>query len=311
MTREAVKREAMKNVTVIETTALTKRYGDVEAVKQLTLRVRGGCITGFLGRNGAGKSSTIKMLLGMSHPTSGTGRVLGRAIGDSRASRELRAHVAYVAEDKQTYGYMTVAEMIAFTRSFYADWRPDAERRLLKQFDLPSSRKVKALSKGMRTKLALLLALARRPELLILDEPSEGLDPVSIEELLQALVAATAEGASVFFSSHQIAEVERIADHVCMLDQGRLVVDASLDAIRCDYRRVDIGFAGPPPARDWASDDVSSVRIDGRQVTIMARRNVDAIVERAYAAGAVSVESSAVSLRELFLDSVMPVAGPA
>lgn len=296
---------------VIETTGLTKRYGDVEAVKQLTLRVRSGCITGFLGRNGAGKSSTVKMLLGMSHPTSGTGRVLGHPIDDARASREMRAHVAYVAEDKQTYGYMTVAEMIAFAKSFYRDWKPDAERRFLRQFDLPLSRKVKALSKGMRTKLALLLALARRPELLILDEPSEGLDPVSIEELLQALVAATADGASVFFSSHQISEVERIADHVCMLDQGRLVVDASLDAIRRDYRRVEIGFAGPPPACDWAAEDVASVRASGRQITIMARRNVDAVVERAYGAGAASVESSAVSLRELFLDSVTSAAGPA
>ena len=289
---------------VIETSGLTKRYGDVEAVKQLTLQVRGGCITGFLGRNGAGKSSTIKMLLGMTHPTSGTGWVLGRAIDDPRASRDMRAHVAYVAEDKQTYGYMTVAEMIAFTRSFYKDWRPDAERRLIEQFELPLSRKVKALSKGMRTKLALLLALARRPELLILDEPGEGLDPVSIEELLQALVSATADGTSVFFSSHQISEVERIADHVCMLDRGRLVVDASLDAIRQEYRRVEIGFAVDPPVCDWAADAVSSVRTNGRQLTIMARRNADDVVERAYSAGAVSVESSAVSLRELFLDSV-------
>jgi ABC-2 type transport system ATP-binding protein len=289
---------------VIETTGLTKRYGDVEAVKQLTLRVRGGCITGFLGRNGAGKSSTIKMLLGMSHPTAGTGRVLGRAIDDPRASRDLRAHVAYVAEDKQTYGYMTVAEMIAFTRSFYKDWRPDAERRLLEQFELPPSRKVKVLSKGMRTKLALLLALARRPELLILDEPSEGLDPVSIEELLQALVGAAAEGTAVFFSSHQIAEVERIADHICVIDRGRLVVDASLDEIRGQHRRIELGFAKDPPAWEWRGEGIGSVRTNGRQITIIARGNADAIIEHAYGIGAVSVESSAVSLREVFLDSV-------
>jgi ABC-2 type transport system ATP-binding protein len=296
---------------VIETTALTKRYGAVEAVRALDMQVADHRITGFLGRNGAGKSSTIKMLLGMSHPTTGSGRVLGRPIDDPRESREIRRRVAYVAEDKQTYAYMSVEQMVAFTRSFYDDWRPDVEARLLRQYNLPPGRKVKALSKGMRTKLALLLALARRPRLLILDEPSEGLDPVTIEELLQALVGAAAEGTAVFFSSHQIAEVERIADHVCMLDQGRLVVDASLDEIRRDYRRVDIGFAGPPPAGDWASADVSSVRTNERQVTIMARRNVDAIIERAYSAGAVSVESSAVTLRELFLDSVMSVVGPA
>ena len=295
----------MSDAWVIETAGLTKHYGRVEAVRQLTFRVGAHRITGFLGRNGAGKSSTIKMLLGMSRPTSGTGRMLGRPIDDARESMEIRRRVAYVAEDKQTYAYMTVAQMIAFTRSFYDDWRPDVEARLRTQFDLPLTRNVKALSKGMRTKLALLLALARRPQLLILDEPSEGLDPVSIEELLQALVAAAAEGTTVFFSSHQIAEVERIADHVCVLDRGRLVVDASMEAIRSDYRRIDVGFAGEPPAAEWGSELVSPTRVSGRQVTLMVRGNADAVIERAYSAGAVAVESSPVSLREVFLDSVM------
>jgi ABC-2 type transport system ATP-binding protein len=290
---------------VIETTDLTKRYGDVEAVRQLNLRVAANRITGFLGRNGAGKSSTIKMLLGMSHATSGTGRLLGCQINDARASRDMRRHVAYVAEDKQTYAYMTVGQMIAFTRSFYDDWRPDVEARLLRQYELPVRRKVKALSKGMRTKLALLLALSRRPQLLILDEPSEGLDPVSIEELLQALVAAAADGTAVFFSSHQIAEVERIADHVCVIDRGRLVLDASLDEIREQHRRIELGFPHDPPRWEWPAGDVGSIHTNGRQITIMAKRNVDAIIERAYGAGAVSVESSPVSLREVFLDSVM------
>jgi ABC-2 type transport system ATP-binding protein len=294
----------MDDAWVIETESLTKRYGALEAVRQLDLRVSAGRITGFLGRNGAGKSTTIKMLLGMSRPTAGTGRVLGRAIDDARESREARRDVAYVAEDKQTYAYMTVEQMVAFTRSFYGDWRRDVEARLLKQYDLPLRRKVKALSKGMRTKLALLLALARRPQLLILDEPSEGLDPVSIEELLQSLVAAAAEGTAVFFSSHQISEVERIADHVCVLDRGRLIVDASLDQIRNEYRRIELGFAGPPPVWNAEPGSVNSVKTTGRQITIMARGNADKVVERAYAAGAVSVEASAVSLREVFLESV-------
>lgn len=288
---------------VIETDALTKRYGAVEAVSGLDLRVAAGRITGFLGRNGAGKSSTIKMLLGMSHPTSGTGRILGHAIGDERANREARRHVAYVAEDKQTYAYMTVRQMIAFTRSFYDDWRADVEARLLRQYDLPLQRRVKALSKGMRTKLALLLALARRPQLLILDEPTEGLDPVSVEQLLQSLVSAASDGTAVFFSSHQISEVERIADHVCMLDRGHLVLDASLDAIRGNFRRLEVCFATEPPRWDWPADDVGSIRTDGRQITILAKRNVEEMIERAYASGAVSVDTSAVSLREVFLDA--------
>ncbi len=292
---------------VIETYGLTKRYGTFEAVSNLNLRVGAGRITGFLGRNGAGKSSTIKMLLGISRPSSGTGVVLGLHIDSAQQSRESRRQVAYVAEDKQTYAYMTVGQMIAFTRSFYADWDIDIEQRLIRQFELPAKRKVKALSKGMRTKLALLLALARRPKLLILDEPSEGLDPVSIEELLQALVAAAADETSVFFSSHQIAEVERVADHVCIIDHGRLVADTSLDQVRQEYRRITFGFTTEPPgmdAMDFTGEGVGRVRTDGRQITVMATRNADAIIERAHRLGAASVEATPVSLRELFLATV-------
>jgi len=289
---------------VIETHGLTKRYGKFEAVSDLNLRVEAGCITGFLGRNGAGKSSTIRMLLGVIRPSSGTGLMLGRPIDDARQNRESRRRVAYVAEDKQTYAYMTVGEMIAFTRSFYDDWNSSSEQRFLKQFELPPERKVKALSKGMRTKLALLLALARRPQLLILDEPSEGLDPVSIEELLEALVGAAAEGTSIFFSSHQIAEVERVADQVCIIDHGRLVADTSLDEIRQEYRRITLGFSKDPPRIDFPDETVGCVRTDGRQVTVMARRNADAIIARAHRLGAASVEATPVSLRELFLETV-------
>jgi ABC-2 type transport system ATP-binding protein len=286
---------------VIETHDLTKRYRGFEAVRNLNLRVGAGRITGFLGRNGAGKSSTIKMLMGISRASSGSGTLLGRSIDNAAQSCESRRDVAYVAEDKQTYGYLTVAEMIAFTRSFYADWNVDMERRLLKQFDLPPQRKVRALSKGMRTKLALLLALARRSRLLILDEPSEGLDPVSIEELLQALVAAAADGTTVFFSSHQIAEVERVADQVCIIDRGSLVADTSLDQIRQEYRRITFGFSTDPPRVDFPGESIGLVRTDGRQVTVMAARNAEAIIERGHRLGAASVETTPVSLRELFL----------
>src|SRR5438105_6919537 len=232
----------MTNDNVIVTQALRKFYGTMEAVRGLHLSVGRNRITAFLGRNGAGKSTTIKMLLGMVRPSAGTGTVLGKQITDAEENRELRRRVAYVAEDKPLYGYMTVEQTIRFASSFYPDWRKDVEKKLLEDYELPPERKVKTLSKGMRTKLALLLAFARRPKLLILDEPSEGLDPVGIEHLLQTLVAQSAEGVSVFFSSHQIAEVERIADDVCIIEKGRLVVDASLDQLRQFYRRIDLVF---------------------------------------------------------------------
>lgn len=294
----------MSKECVIETQGLTKRYGNVEAVRALNLLIARQQITGFLGRNGAGKSTTLKMLLGMIRPTEGTGTVLGKRIDDRRESCEMRSQVAYVAEDKQTYAYMTVEQMIGFTRSFYSDWQPEVEQRLLKQYQLPLRRKVKALSKGMRTKLALLLALARRPVLLVLDEPSEGLDPVSIEELLEALVAAGGDGTTVFFSSHQITEVERIADQVCIIDQGRLVMDLSLDQLRQDYRRITLGFAAKPPQEEFRLPGIERIRTSGRQLTVLASHNTDAVVERAHSLAAVSVEVEPVSLREVFLETV-------
>src|SRR2546427_3706265 len=294
----------MSDAWAIDTQQLTKRYGTLDAVRSLDLKVARHGITGFLGRNGAGKSTTIKMLLGMTRPTSGSGTIVNRRIDHPRESLEARRRVAYVAEDKQTYAYMTVEQMIRFTRSFYTDWQPDLERRLLDELGLPPRRKVKALSKGMRTKLALLLALSRRPELLILDEPSEGLDPVSIEDLLQSLVSAAAEGTAVFFSSHQITEVERIADRVCLIDRGKLMIDLSLDQMRQEYRRITLGFATPPPAVDFQIDGIERVHTDGRQVTVLASRNADAVVERAYGLSAVSVDVAPVTLREVFLETV-------
>jgi len=193
--------------------------------------------------------------------------------------------------------------MIRFTRAFYADWRTDVERRLLAEYALPPQRKVNALSKGMRTKLALLLALARRPELLILDEPSEGLDPVSIEELLQALIAAAAEETTVFFSSHQIAEVERIADRVCMMDRGVLAADLSLDHMRQQYRRIIVGFEAEPPS-GFRIPGVEHVRIAARQLEIFVTANADAVVAEAHRARAVSVDVQPLGLRDVFLQTV-------
>lgn len=286
----------------IETDGLTKRFGSHEAVQGLDLRVPAQRITGFLGNNGAGKSTTIKMLLGMTHPTSGSGTVLGRRIDDARESREMRRRVAYVAEDKQLYAYMTVEQMIRFTRSFYEDWREDAEQKLVRQYQLPLNRKIRSLSKGMRTKLALLLALARRPELLILDEPSEALDPASVEELLHSLVAAASEGSTIFFSSHQIGEVERIADHVCIVSRGRLVADLAMDQLRENYRKVIAGFSGPVPGDVFRHPAVERVQVRGRQVAALTRHDTDNLVACAWSAGAVSVDVEPVSLRELFLE---------
>lgn len=289
---------------MIETTSLVKRYGAMTAVAGLSITVQPGRITGFLGRNGAGKSTTIKMLLGMLSPTSGEGRVLGYRIDDPRDSVEIRRRIAYVGEDKGLYGYMTVGELIRFTRSFYADWDAANEARLLGQYELPLRRKVRALSKGMRTKLALLLALSRRPELLILDEPTEGLDPVSVEELLKELTGRCADGTAVFFSSHQLEDVARIADDVLVIARGKLVLESSLEDVRERYRSVVAGFATNPIDNAFRMPGVRSTKVSGRQVSVLVTSNVDAVVRRAHELGATSVDVAAVSLRELFLEHV-------
>lgn len=293
----------MTSKLVVETHGLTKHYDKVEAVRDVSLAVESQRITGFLGRNGAGKSTTIKMLLGMIRPTAGSGRVLGYDIADPAQSLEIRRRIAYVGEDKGLYGYMTVGELIRFTRSFYPDWQPEIEARLLREYQLPLGRKVKAISKGMRTKLALLLALARRPELIILDEPSEGLDPVSTDELLQTLKEICAAGTSIFFSSHQLSEVEQIADRVLIIDRGQLVMNTRLSDLLTIYRRITVDFAaqGPVPAFDLAG--VERVRVTGRQASLLASSNVDGIVSYAQSVNAI-VQVAPVNLRDVFLDLV-------
>jgi ABC-2 type transport system ATP-binding protein len=289
---------------VIHTERLGKSYGRVEAVKELNLSIRPHRITAFLGLNGAGKSTTLKMLLGMIRPGSGDGTILGQRISDPVESVRIRTKIAYVSENKRLYDYMTVDQMIRFTSAFYPDWRAEEEQKLLRQFGLPRDRKVKSLSKGMRTKLGLLIAFARQPELLILDEPSEGLDPVGIEELLEILVARCSEGTTIFFSSHQIAEVERIADQVCILHAGRLVLDSSLDDLRQSYRRIDLIFPSIPAEHDFRLTGVEDIRTRGHQMSVLASRNAEAVVARAHDFQATSIEVTPVELRDVFLQKV-------
>jgi ABC-2 type transport system ATP-binding protein len=294
----------MTEPAAIHTATLTKSYGQFVAVDSLNLTVPKNRITAFLGPNGAGKSTTIKMLLGMIRATTGDATVLGHAVANPAENRRLRERIAYVAEDKPLYGYMTVEQLIRFTSGFYPDWRPDAAQRLLAEYRLPAKKKVRSLSKGMRTKLALLLAFARQPELLILDEPSEGLDPIGIEELLLQLVSQAAAGVTVFFSSHQLAEVERVADHVCILNHGRLQLSAPIDDLRQSYRRIDFVFAAVPSTRELVVPGIEKIRSDGRQVTVLTSRNADEVIRRARDLSAVSVEVSSVPLREIFLETV-------
>ena len=291
---------------VIEVTDLRKQYDGVEALRGLSLRVPAGSIYGFLGRNGAGKTTTLKILLGMTRPTSGQVRVLGSPADEPQASVDIRRRVGFVSDDKDLYDYMTVSEIIGFTKGFYSRWRADLEQRYLASFELPLDRKVKALSRGMRTKLALLLALCRGAELLVLDEPTSGLDPAVTEEVLQALVAHVAsQEMTVFFSSHQIAEVDQIADHVAIVDRGRAVVAGGLDDLRDAYRRIELVFDADAPEATFRTPGVERVRRKGRVLTVLSSAGSDRLVDEARALNPRSVDVTAVTLKDIFLETVV------
>ena len=289
---------------VIEIAELRKTYDGVDALRGLDLQVPAGSICGFLGRNGAGKTTTMKILLGMVHPTSGHARVLGLAAESPLESVEIRRRTGFVGEEKDLYGHMTVDEIVRFTAAFFPRWRADLQQRYLRKFELPLPRKVKALSRGMRTKLALLLALCRGAELLILDEPTSGLDPAVSEEVLKVIVGQVAdEGTTVFFSSHQIAEVDQIADRVAIIDRGRAVVAGELDELRAKFCRIRVVFDGDAPRAAFRSPGIERVDRDGRVLTILSSSGADAIVEEARALGPRSVDVVPVTLKEIFLES--------
>jgi ABC-2 type transport system ATP-binding protein len=291
---------------VIETQELRKNFGRQSAVDGLDLRVPPGSIYGFLGKNGAGKTTTMELLLSIVKPSGGYASVLGVPITDVARCTEVRQRIGFVSEDKGLYPYMTVEQIIRFTRPFFPKWRDDLERHYLELFNLPLKKKVGTLSKGMGSKLMLLLAVARGADLLILDEPTDGLDPSAVEEVLRELVSlAASNGTTIFFSSHQLSEVEQIAEHVCIIDRGKAIVAGALDDLKAQYQRIQVVVDREltEPVR-WV-DGVVKVRQEGRTLSLLVSRNVEAILAqiRSLLPGA-STEQFPVSLKDIFLESV-------
>lgn len=212
-----------------------------------------------------------------------------------------------MTEEKDLYPYMTVDQVIRFTRPFFPKWRDDLARRYLKMLELPPGQKIPSLSKGMRSQLMLLLAISRGAELLILDEPTDGLDPAIVEDVLCELVSlAAAEGITIFFSSHQLSEIERIADHVMIIDHGQTVVGDSLDDLMARYRRLHIVFETEPRTPIQWADGVEHLRQDGRSISILASHNVEELVQQARSIPSTVVEQFPVTLKEIFLEHVRP-----
>jgi ABC-2 type transport system ATP-binding protein len=290
---------------VIQIDGLRKSFGGHAALDGLDLRVPAGSVFGFLGRNGAGKTTTIKHLLGLIKADGGSARIFGQAVDDPRATVGIRRRIGFVTEEKDLYPYMTVDGIIRFTRPFFPGWRRDLEQRYLDLFDLPRTKTIAQLSKGMRSKLVMLLAISHGAELLILDEPMDGLDPAVAEQLLRELVAIAADqGTTIFFSSHQLPDVEQIADHVAIIDGGKTLVCEPLDDLKVHYQRLSVVCSDEPPREIGRLDGVESVRRNGRMLSILVSRNADSIAARLRQSAGATVEHFPVTLKEIFLEHV-------
>ena len=287
------------NENVIETRGLTRYFGHRCVVDMLNLSVPRGCIFGFLGRNGAGKSTTIRMLLGLVAPTRGTASVLGY---DSTAlPPEARARIGYLAEGHHVYGWMTVRECGAFQSAFYPRWNSRVFDGVVKHFGLTPNAKAGDLSRGERAGLCLALTLAPQPELLILDDPALGLDPVARRGLLQSMIYLTRKAdQTVFFSSHLLADVERVADRIAVLDGSLLRADCALETFRRRVRQFVLTFPGPPPPLPPLPGLLQTLRA-GREVTLTLA-SYDSDTERRLAAlGASRVDEAPLGLEDAFV----------
>lgn len=229
---------------------LTKEYAHGEGVHGLDLSIPRGCTFGLLGPNGAGKSTTIKMLMGLLKPTSGEAFVNGFSIQSE--SLQIRACAGYVPERHHIYPWMTVGEVIWFTRAFYETWDHALCEDLLRHYELHPAKKVRELSHGMTTKLALVLALSHDPDILLLDEPTTGLDPLIREEFLDGIKSLIDKRPrTVLFSSHILSDIEKVADRIGIVNNGKLLLSATRDELIRNTKRVEIelkpGCAPAPP----------------------------------------------------------------
>jgi ABC-2 type transport system ATP-binding protein len=226
---------------VIRLENVTKRYGAQVALDRVSLEVPSGVVCALLGENGAGKTTAIRLLLGLTHCDQGSARVLG--LDSAREGQRVRSQVGYVPERPTLYEWMTVSEIGWFTAGFYGSGFLEHYVRLIEDYELPPKRKIKSLSKGMRAKVSLALALAHEPVLLILDEPTSGLDTLVRREFMEGMVDIAAAGRTVFLSSHQIGEVERVADIVAILRAGKLLAVERLEDLKDQIRELTITLA--------------------------------------------------------------------
>lgn len=283
----------------IETLDLTKRYGRNLAVDHLTMQVPVGSVFAFLGKNGAGKTTTIRMLLDLLDRSSGESKILG--MDTVKHALDIKRRIGYVAEGQKMYDWMKVDEIIWFCKGFYPKWDDSFAEELKRKLELPGDRKVGAMSRGMQAKLGLLLAMAYRPELLILDEPTAGLDVLVRRDFLEGVIELIQEeGRTVFFSSHIVHEVERVADWVGIIDEGKLVLCAPMEELKAGVKRLVLGF-DTAPASISGIPGVIRTEQAGRQTAVTVNGFSEETLAAAKALGPVDLRVEELSLEDIFV----------
>jgi ABC-2 type transport system ATP-binding protein len=284
---------------VVSISNLSRRFGVKTVLDDLSLYVPKGSVFGLVGENGAGKTTLIKHILGILRAQTGTVRVFGiDPVADPVSVLE---RIGYLSEQPDLPGWMRVDELMRYTQAFYPKWDAAYAEEMRRQFGLSPSARIKTLSKGQSAKAGLLAAQAHRPDLLLLDEPSSGLDPVVRKDILEAVIRTVAdEGRTVFFSSHLLEEIERVSDFVAMIQRGKLVLLGSLDDVKAQHRRITLQFETSQAATP-AIPGALTVSGAGREWSVVcngARAEMSATAAKLHAS---IVEEDAVSLDEIFV----------
>lgn len=288
--------------TVLETNGLTKYYGNRMAVEHMDLQIPRGCICGFIGRNGAGKTTAIKLLLGLLRPTSGNSMILGCDSQDLPPA--IRQRVGYVTEGHRLIQWMKISELEKFQRSFFPkQWDVKFFTEMIEYFELSKSQKIKTLSNGQRAQVSLALALAPNPELLIMDDPTLGLDAAIRRQFLEGMIELIMrQGRTILFSSHILGDVERVADRVVVIDKGVVRADCKLEEFQQAVAKVIVSFEGSVPT-DIDIDGLLHCRaVENTLELVVIGTSEQRISEWVESAGANGYEIVKMNLEDQFIE---------
>ena len=288
---------------VIEARNLCKTFaGGVVAVNALDLKVERGSVCGLIGRNGAGKTTFIRMLMGLLHPNSGTARILDMDMWN--APRAARARVGYVSQSQRLHGWMTTGELCIYASHFYETWDKEYARSLARQFGVAWDRQVDVMSGGEQRKVAIVLAMAHRPQVLLMDEPAAGLDPISRRELIDALIDALANepGTTLLFSTHIISDLERIADTVAIMDRGQVAAASRLDELQTRTKKVQVIFEGAQPPANFRIPGALRSETSGPVITAIARLESDTQLDELRRISGARVNVFPLGLEETYIE---------